>query len=151
MRPRNSSLDQALAYADRARGMPPTEVAMEITRLGEAGDAPLTQVQLALVLLQTHLPADTARALGLLQRASGSTDAEARAVQPLIRLLMSRASENRRLEEAIDRQNQQMRDNQRRIDQLTERLEAVRAIERSLTAPRAPGSAPPQANGGRAP
>ena len=40
--------------------------------------------------------------------------------------------EQRKLEEALDRQAQQLREQQRRIEQLNERLEAMRAIERSL-------------------
>ena len=50
----------------------------------------------------------------------------------------------------LDRQAQQLRDTQRRNDQLSERLEAVRAIERSLStrpAPAASPSAPAMGNG----
>ncbi|MGA0571807.1 hypothetical protein ACO2Q9_13910 [Variovorax sp. VNK109] len=145
-----------LAYSERVRTMAAAELAMEITRQTEAGDVPQAQVQLALALLQTHLPADTARSLGLLQKVVATDTPQARPLHPLARLLAARAFEQRRLEDQIDRQNQQLRDNQRRIDQLNERLEAVRAIERSLTAPRpgGPGAPPPAAapsNGNRPP
>ena len=139
VRARNEPLDQLLAQADRVRSLPQPELLAEIARLGEPEDS-LAQVELALALLQTRAPVDTARALGLLQRAQGASTANARAVQPLVRLLVARASEQRRLEDLVDKQNQQLRDGQRRLDQLNERLEAMRAIERSLTAPRAPGS-----------
>jgi hypothetical protein len=137
VRPRNSPTDLLLAQADRLRALPPADLTAEIARYGEPEDA-IAQAELALALLNTRVPADTARALGLLQRAQAGTTAEARAVQPLVRLLIARAGEQRRLEDQIDKQNQQMRDTQRRIDQLNERLEAMRAIERSLTAPRTP-------------
>ncbi|MBP7564370.1 MAG: hypothetical protein KA795_00030 [Burkholderiaceae bacterium] len=139
VRPRNSPTDLLLAQADRLRALPPADLTAEIARYGEPED-PIAQAELALALLNTRVPADTARALGLLQRAQAGTTPEARAVQPLVRLLIARAGEQRRLEDQIDKQNQQMRDTQRRIDQLNERLEAMRAIERSLTAPRAPNS-----------
>ena len=60
-------------------------------------------------------------------------------------LLANRLMDQRRLEDATERQAQQLRDSQRRIDQLNERLEAMRAIERSLTT-RPPAAAP---NGAR--
>ena len=63
--------------------------------------------------------------------------AEAIELRPLARLLAGRLHEARRLEDQADRLAQQLRESQRRIDVLNDRLEAMRAIERSLT-PRAP-------------
>ena len=93
---------------------------------------------------------DTARALGLVQRVLGNTGAAAQPLHPLARLLEARLLQQRRLEDQLDRQAQQLRDTQRRNDQLSERLEAVRAIERSLStrpAPAASPSAPAVGNG----
>lgn len=135
-------VEQVLAYADRVRQLGPTELATEIASLGDGGDVPHLQLQLALALVQTHQPVDTARALGLVQRVAASTQPQAAPLLPLARLLSSRLMEQRRLEDQSDRQNQQIRDAQRRIDQLSERLEAMRAIERSLT-PRTPRAATP--------
>lgn len=134
------AIDQALTYADQVRQLGPAELASEIAALGDGGDTPLRQLQLALALVQTHQPVDTARALGLVQRVAAGTEPQATALQPLARLLAARLLEQRRLEDQSDRQAQQIRDGQRRIDQLNERLEAMRAIERSLTprTPRAP-------------
>jgi chemotaxis protein histidine kinase CheA len=57
----------------------------------------------------------------------------------LARLLRSRLAEQRRLEELAERQAQQLREQQRRLDQLSQQLDALRAIERSLgTRPAAP-------------
>ena len=64
---------------------------------------------------------------------------------PLARLLEARLTHQRRLEEQLERQGQQLRDAQRRNDQLSERLEAVRAIERSLQTRPAPAAASPSA------
>lgn len=127
-----SPVDSLLAYADRVRQFSPADLSTEILNLGEPGQSPLRQMQLAIALSQTHLPVDTARALGLVQRVAASPQAETTPLKPLARLLSARLFEQRRLEDLLDRQAQQLRDSQRRIDQLNERLEAMRAIERSL-------------------
>jgi hypothetical protein len=130
-------LANALAYAERLRTLSPAELTAEQAQIGEPGSSPERLMQLALVLSQTHAPADTARALGLLQRLTALNAPEAVELRPLARLLAGRLLEARRLEDQADRQAQQLREAQRRIEVLNDRLEAMRAIERSLT-PRAP-------------
>ncbi len=124
-----------LAYADKVRPLGQPELASEINRLGEPGEVPLTQMQLALALAQTRVPADLARAQGLMQRVASGPAPEAQQLAPLARTLAARYGEQRRLEEEREKQAQQLRDSQRRIDQLSDRLEALRAIERSFTRP----------------
>lgn len=144
--PPRDLLRDTLAYADRTLGAGTTELAREIARLSQPDDSkPSRNLRLALALTQTRQPADTARALGLVQRTLA--DASAQDLHPLARLLEARLTHQRRLEDQLDRQNQQLRDAQRRNDQLTERLEAVRAIERSLhTRPAPAASAAPAAS-----
>jgi hypothetical protein len=137
-----------LSYSERLRQLNPNELAAEIALQGDPGNAPQRQMQLALVLMQLPLAVDTARALGLLQRVVSNALPDATPLKPLARLLALRLLEQRKLEEGLERQNQQLRENQRRIDQLSERLEAMRAIERSLTTrppsvPNASRPAPP--------
>lgn len=124
-----------LAYADKVRPLGGPELTAELARLGEPGDVPARQMQVALALAQTRVPADLARALGLLQRVIANTTPEAQPLQPLARALAARYAEQRRVEDDRDRQAQQLRDSQRRIEQLNERLEALRAIERSFSRP----------------
>ncbi|MFW5330888.1 hypothetical protein [Hydrogenophaga sp. ZJX-1] len=131
-------LESMLAYADRLRSLPANELALEQAALGEPGNLPTRQFQLALVLMNSHQPADTARALGLLQRVMAHPTPESAPLKPLARLLAARLLDQRRLEDGMERQSQQLRDSQRRIEVLNERLEAMRAIERSLT-PRGTG------------
>jgi transcription elongation GreA/GreB family factor len=50
----------------------------------------------------------------------------------LAQLLVSNYAEMRRLNENADKANQQARDSQRRLDQLSEKLEALKNIERTL-------------------
>ena len=143
-RPTNISV---LAYGDKVRSLTPAELQQEIARLGDPADPnhqPADDLQLALALGQTRAPADLARAQALLQRVLANNQEEVRMLHPLARLIGARYAEQKRVEDQLERQNQQLRDSQRRIDQLNERLEAMRAIERSLTS-RTPGAAP---NGG---
>ena len=123
-----------LAYADRVRGMAPTELTRELTRLGDAR-SPGEQLQLALVLAQLRQTPELIRAQELLTRLLANASPEALALHPLARLLTNRLSEQRRVEDLLDKQTQQTRDTQRRLEQTTERLEALKAIERSLGGP----------------
>ncbi len=123
-----------LAYADRVRAMSAAELGQEVTRLNPAV-IPAEQLQLALVLSQQRQTQELIRAQELLTRllANSDADAQAQALHPLARLLAARYGEQRRLEDQLDKQNQQTREVQRKLDQTNERLEALKAIERSLT------------------
>ena len=133
-------LQALLAVAERQRNLGPAELASELARMGEPGTSPQRQLQLALLLVQTDQQQDTARALGLLQRVAASEAPEAAEFRPLARLLVARLQDLRRIEEQMERQTQQLREANRRIEVLNERLEAMRAIERSL-GPRPPAPA----------
>ena len=136
-----------LAYADKVRPLGGADLSAEIARVSEQGETPAAQMQLALLLAQTRVPADLARALGLLQRVIANPAPEAQPLHPLARALAARYVEQRRVEDDRDKQVQQLRDSQRRIDQLNDRIEALRAIERSFARPNTP--APTPSNGSR--
>lgn len=127
-----------LGFAERVRRLPPPELAQEVQRLTDKPEAtrlPADDMQLAMALAHTRSSADLVRAQAVLQRLMANPREDARGLHPLAGLLATRYAEQRRLEEQVERQAQQLREQQRRIDQLNERLEAVRAVERSL-APR---------------
>lgn len=128
-------LEAALGYAERVRSLPPAELAQEVQRLGDTGYAPLRALQLAVALGQSRTPPNVTRAQALLQRVLADPDGDAQALKPFARLLAVQLAEQRRADEQAERQAQQLRDAQRRIEQLNDRLEAVRAIERSLPGP----------------
>ncbi|WP_313081747.1 hypothetical protein [Pulveribacter sp.] len=131
----NPALQEALQYADHVRGADAPALAAEISSLDQAKDGPPERrLSLALALMHTRQPADTARALGLTQRVL--EDGALAALHPLARLLEERLLQQRRLEEQLDRQSRQLREAQQRNEQLSERLEAMRTLERSLNAPR---------------
>jgi hypothetical protein len=143
--PHTTDLPALLDHAERLRSLTAPELLAHILALGDPGHQPVRQMQLALALTYTHQPPDTARALGLLQRVINHTAPESAPFKSLARILASRLMDQRRLEDAVDRQAQQLRDSTRRIEQLNERLEAMRAIERSLM----PRPAAPGPNGNR--
>jgi primosomal protein N'' len=132
---RNQGLAAAVDYADRVRALSAAELGQEIQRLGDTAYAPLPAVQLALALGKIRTTPNTARAQSLLQRVIADPTPEAQALQPFARVLSAQIADQRRADEQAERQAQQLRDAQRRIEQLNDRLEAVRAIERSLPGP----------------
>lgn len=150
--PANVTLSEAdavtplLAYTDRLRGLPGPELAQEITRLGNAASAG-DQLRLALTLSQTRQLPDLVRAQELLQRALANNSEDARPLHALARLLAARFAEQRRAEDQLDRQNQQLRELQRRLEQTQDKLDALKEIERSLS--NRPAAAPASSPRGR--
>ncbi len=143
--PADAAARRLLAFHERLRTMGTPELAREYLRLSEAAGPP-ESLELALLLAQRRANGDLARAVTLLEPLLRDDAAGPWAAPP--RLLHARLTEQRRLEEQLERQGQQLRDQQRRIEQLASQLEALRAIERSLTtrppAPAVPGAAAPR-------
>jgi len=135
----------ALANHEQLRGLPLGELAQEIARLSALPPTPDTSIDLAMALLLTRNGGEQNRAISLVEPLAKGVTPESEAWQPIARLLLARLQELRRLEDLLDRRNQELRDSQRDVKQLNEKLEALKAIERSL-APRpissvAPGTA----------
>lgn len=139
-------VDQAnrhvLEYAERLRRMSLPELQQEIVRLNESPVTPVSTLELALVFGQTRIPGDLPKAIALLESLTRSTEPDAAPWQPMARMTLARFLDLRRLEEQVDRQHLQLRESQRRIGQLNEKLEALKAIERSLAPRPAPAPAP---------
>lgn len=143
----SAPLARVLAYAERVRSMPAAELASEAARLGAPAESsvPASQMQLALVLGQTRQLPDLVRAHELVGRVLANTSAEAQPLHTLARMLAFRYGEQRRVEDQLDKERQQSRELQKKLDQTNERLEALKAIERSLTARPPPASVTPVA------
>jgi DNA repair exonuclease SbcCD ATPase subunit len=94
----------------------------------------------ALQLAQGRSAADQAQATAQLEALVNSSDPQAEPLKPLLPLLSARLAEQKRLQDNLDKLNQQLRDSQRRNEQLNEKLEALKAIEQTL--PAKPGAAP---------
>jgi hypothetical protein len=139
-----------LAYADYVYSLQGEALAQERNHLGEPV-VPADQLRLALVLSQTRQLYDLARAQALLQRVLLSPREDARELKTLARLLTVRFTEQRRVEDLLDRQNLQLRELQRRLDQTQEKLDALKEIERSLSRRPAGGVTAPPVSRARAP
>lgn len=134
-----------LAHHERVRTLPLPELQAEITRIGDPGQDPQATVELAMVLGHTRQNGDLQRAMGLLDGLLRSTDERAGPWQPWARLLRHRYGEQRRVEEQLEKQAQQLRETQRRLEQAQAQIEALRAIELSLTPrPAAPPASAPR-------
>ncbi len=148
--PEDTAARHLLAYQASLSGLSPAELAHEISRLNEAYGAgtgsPQDTMDLALALGRTHAPGDLARAQSLLDKVLSNVTSEAAAWHALARWLSGFYLDQRRLEEQAERLNQQLRDaqrdNQRKLDQLNDKLEALKSIERSITS-RTPASPAP--------
>lgn len=137
---------QLLAWSDELRAMPAEGLAQEAARLGDGKASASASMRLALLLGQARNPGDLARALtlleGVLRDGAGLADAEPTLDwQPWARWLLSRYQAERRLEDQLERQTTQLRESLRRQEQLKEKLEALKAIERQLAPRRAPEGA----------
>lgn len=154
--PADVAARRLLAYHEQLRQLSPQDLANEINRLNAAVSAtptaapPDVVLELALALSQQHNGGDVARAVALLEPITKSSAPELAPWQPLARLLLGRVLEQRRLEDALNREAARNRDQQRTLQQLNEKLEALKAIERSMAnrptggtpAPGAPPAAP---------
>lgn len=145
--PADLAARRLLAYHEQIRQMSAQDLANEINRLSAAVSAtptaapPDAVLELALALAQQHNGGDVARAVALLEPIARSSAPELAPWQPLARLLLGRVLEQRRLEDAVNREAARNRDQQRTLQQLNEKLEALKAIERSM-ANRPPGGGP---------
>ena len=149
-RDNDTAVTRLLAYADRVRSMTPAELATEFARLSDTR-SPAEQMQLSLALAQVRQTPELIRAQDLITRVLANASPEAMAYHPLARFLATRFGEQRRFEDLFDKQVQQTRDTQRRLDQIAERLAALKAIERSLGVRTPATTTPMTSNNGKNP
>lgn len=91
-------------------------------------------LQKAWQLGQGRSAAEQAQAAAQLDALGTSTDPLLEPLKPLASLMSTRLAEQRRLQDNLDKLGQQLRDAQRRNEQLNEKLEALKAIEQTLPA-----------------
>ena len=96
------------------------------------------QVDQAIALGLTHTPGDLQRAQAIVDQVIHNTAPQADPWRAPARLLASMYADQRRAEELAERNAQALRDaqreSQRKLDQVNEKLEQLKAIERSLNA-----------------
>ena len=129
-----SAADEMLAYHDGLLRLPQAELIREFDSLVLQPASPRRAMQQAMVLGLLKGNGDFARARVHLDSVLQSTDPQARELKPLAQLLAANYAASRRLVEQVEKLNQQARENHRRVEQLNQMLEGLKAIERTLPA-----------------
>lgn len=129
-----------LSYHQSLRRMTQGELLKELSGLGLQKRSPRVAVQMGMALMLTRGSSDLARAQALLDSVATSADVEAAPFRSLAQLLSSNCAETRRLYDHADKLATQQKDNLRRIEQLNEIVEGLKAIERTLPVRPAPTS-----------
>jgi hypothetical protein len=136
-----------LATEDRFSALNTADLTAEATRNPE-GATIEQQMDQALALSMTHVQGDLGRAQALLDQVLRNNTPQADPWRALARLLAYRLGEQKRAEDAVERGAQQLRDaqrdNQRKLDDANAKLEALKAIERSLNTRQAPAASAPK-------
>jgi hypothetical protein len=122
----------ALAYYQTLQRMTPAQIAREGKALAALPATPNTQVRTAMVLGHPRGQPDLARALTLLEAVLKSTDPGAVGLHPLARLLADNYGERQKLEGQLEKQGQQLKDSQRKVIELQEKIDDLADIERTL-------------------
>ncbi|MBV8667028.1 MAG: hypothetical protein JO269_11150 [Burkholderiaceae bacterium] len=143
----DSDVDELLSYHHAVRQMNAAEINKTLAGLGRSNPGPNLSarqlVQKAMLTASLHGSGDLARAQVLLDQVLASNKPDAERLKPLASLLNASYAEWRRVDENADKLTQQLRDEQRRSEQLSDKLEALKNIERSLQArPALPATAP---------
>ena len=121
---------------DRLRQLSPLELGQEVAPRDDASLPPGNAVQLALALMFSHNNGETFRAQTLLDQVLRDARPEANEWRPIAQFLADRVAEQRRMEGELEKTKQVRDDLQRRLDEANRKLEALKAIERSLGGPR---------------
>ena len=125
-------MDDLLIYHQTLRRLSQQELGRELQALNARQGGAMLAMQKAMVLGLTHDAHDLARAQVQLGAVLNATDSDAVALKPLAQLLVSNYAEMRRLSDNAEKAGQQAKESQRRMDQLNEKLEALKNIERTL-------------------
>ena len=123
-----------LAYHQSLRRMTQGELLKELSALSQLQKTPKVLLQSAMVLSLTRGSGDLARAQAQFDIVATAPEPEAQGLRQLAQLLSAQCADTRRLVEDADRLRVQLKDNQRKNEQLNETLEALKEIERGLPA-----------------
>ncbi len=136
-----------LATEDRLSALNTADLTAEASRNADPASIDATMDQV-LALSMTHNPGDLARAQGLLDQVLHNNAPQADPWRSLARMLAYRLGEQKRAEDNAERSAQQLRDaqrdNQRKLDDANSKLEALKAIERSLNTRQTPPASAPK-------
>lgn len=121
-----------LGYYHLVQRMTAAEIARERQALAATAASPSVQVQRAMLLGMPRPAPDLHRALALLDAVQRSQAPEAASLHPLARVLATQYQERLRLEGQNERLARQLKESQAKRDELQDKLDALRDIERSI-------------------
>lgn len=121
-----------LAYYQLLSRLTPAELNRERTVLAALPQTPNTQIRTAMLFGTPRGPLDLAKAVQQLDLILKSNDPAAVSLHPLARLLADNYTERQKAEGLLDRQGQQMKESQRKVIELQEKLDGLADIERTL-------------------
>lgn len=121
-----------LAYHQSLRRMTQGELLKELSGLSLQQKSPKVLLQSAMVLSLTRGSGDLARAQAQFDAVATAPETDAQGLRQLAQLMSSQCADTRRLIEDSERLRAQLKDNQRKNEQLNETLEALKEIERGL-------------------
>lgn len=123
-----------LAYHQSLRRMTQGELLKELSSVQLQQKNPKALLQSAMVLSLTRGAGDLARAQAQFDIVATAPEPEAQGLRQLAQLLSAQCADMRRLQDDSERLRSQLKDNQRKNEQLNETLEALKEIERGLPA-----------------
>lgn len=127
-----SAMLPLLGYYHLLQRMTPAELTRERQLLGNIPSSPAVQLRQAMLLGMPRTTTDLPRAQALLEAIQRSHVPEAASLHPLARLLSTQYQERIKLETQGDRLAQQLKESQRKRDELQEKIDALADIERSI-------------------
>lgn len=123
---------ELFSYYQKIRLSPQAEIGKTLLELNGLSKTPYREMQRAMLLGLLHGSGDLARAQAILDGILKSNDAASDYLKPAAHFLTGHNAELRRFDEVIEKQNQQLKEVQRRADQLAQKLEDIKTIERQL-------------------
>jgi hypothetical protein len=133
--PAKSVVDRLFAYRRWLDGASQADLNKELAALNSVPVSAETEVRKAMVLGAMRDSARLARARAILDNVLLMGDSDALALRPLVEWMIDNNTEVRRITSLNERQALQLKDTQRRFDQLSEKLDAMKRIETSPASP----------------
>ena len=127
-----SAMLPLLGYYHLLQRMTTAELTRERQLLGSIPTSSAVQLRQAMLLGMPRATTDLPRALALLETIQRSHVPEAASLHPLARLLSTQYQERIKLETQSDRLAQQLKESQRKREELQEKIDALADIERSI-------------------
>lgn len=134
--PSSAALSELLTYQNGLRQQGYAELNRALQGLNNQTASPGVMLRRAMLLAAMKGPGDLSRAQLLVDTVAQSAGGGEHGYRPLAQLLGATYADARRQEDTLDKLDKltvQMREAQRRNDQLSEKLEALKNIERSLS------------------